>query len=75
MHHVLIWLGVMVFFGTAILGISFVMETIYNRLFGLLYRHVSKEYAEPVSFWIAMCLPLGSVWGWIIYSCIKILIT
>jgi hypothetical protein len=74
MHHVLIWLAVMVFLGTALIVISFVMETIYNRLFGLLYRHVSKEYAEPVSFWITM-LPLGSMWGWIIYSCIKILIT
>jgi hypothetical protein len=59
----LIWLAVMVFLGTAILGISLVMETMYNRLFGLLYRHVSKEYAEPVSFWITMLLPVSFYGG------------
>ena len=70
-YCLIVMLGVGIFCVVA----SEIMLILYNRLFGLLYRHVSEECAEPVSFWIVMLLPLGSVWGWITYSCINILIT
>jgi hypothetical protein len=57
-----------------VLLIQYVSLTIYDRLFGLLYRYVSQEWAEPISFYIAL-LPALGVWGWIVYLYIKFGIT
>jgi hypothetical protein len=38
------------------IGGQFVVLAIYRRLFGILYRNVSAEYAEPISFWVTMVL-------------------
>jgi hypothetical protein len=41
------------------LGGQFVALSIYRRLFGILYRRVSPEYAEPVSFWVTTAICFG----------------
>jgi hypothetical protein len=51
-------------------GLQFLTLAIYRRLFGLLYRNVSEEYADPVSFWVAMSLPLSLI-CWIVYLYIQ----
>jgi hypothetical protein len=47
---------------------QFLALSVYRRLFGILYRHVSVEYAEPVSFWVTMimsfCLGAG---GYVVF--------
>jgi hypothetical protein len=46
-------------------GVYWLSLAIYNRLYGLLFRHVTKEYAEPVSFWVTMGLGFGGI-GYIV---------
>jgi hypothetical protein len=48
----------------------YLLEEIYAMLFGVLYRNVSKDYAEPVSFWLTMALPVSCL-GWSIHLFIK----
>ena len=57
-----------------VLLIQYVSLAIYKRLFGVLYRYVSQEWAEPISFYVALS-PALSVWGWIVYFYIKFGIT
>jgi hypothetical protein len=57
-----------------VVGLQYLTLAIYNGLFGLLYRRVSQEYAEPVSFYVALSLPL-SITGWIVYLYIKLCVT
>jgi hypothetical protein len=71
MHEVVSCLAVMLFTAIAYLGGCVVFLTIYDRLFGILYRHVSEEYAEPVSFWLTLSLALSGI-GWVIHFFIKV---
>jgi hypothetical protein len=34
-------------------------QALYRRLFGILHRNISQEYAEPVSFWVTLALYIG----------------
>jgi hypothetical protein len=52
-------LGVMLASGLFVIGGELLAYSLYRRLFGILYRNVSVEYAEPMSFWVTMALCVG----------------